>query len=72
MIPLCEMKFSDTEFSFTKKQAQELRAKRNAFIDETGTKKAVHIALITPFGIRRDDYFDIVQSLVTAEDLLRE
>jgi len=72
VISLCEMKFSDTEFSFTKKQAQELRAKRNAFIDETGTKKAVHIALITPFGIKRDDYFDMVQSLVTAEDLLKE
>ena len=26
VISLCEMKFSDTVFSFTKKQAQELRA----------------------------------------------
>ena len=72
VISLCEMKFSDTEFSFTKKQAQELRTKRNVFIEETGTKKAVHIALITPFGIKRNDYYDMVQSIVTAEDLLKD
>ena len=72
VISLCEMKFSDTEFSFTKKQAQELRNKRNVFIEETGTKKAVHIVFITPFGIKRNDYFDMVQSLITAEDLLKD
>ncbi|MCL1805909.1 MAG: ATP-binding protein [Clostridiales bacterium] len=72
VVSLCEMKFSDTEFSFTKKLAQELRTKRNVFLEETRTKKAVHITLITPFGIKRNDYFDMVQSLVTAEDLLKD
>ena len=71
VVSLCEMKFSDTAFSFTKKQALELRTKRSVFIEETGTRKAVHIALITPFGIKRSDYSDIVQSIVTAEDLFK-
>jgi len=56
----------------TKKQAQEFRNKRNVFIEETGTKKAVRIALITPVGVRRNDYYDTVQSIVTAEDLFRD
>ena len=72
VISLCEMKFSDSEFAITKKLAQEIRNKRNAFIGETGTKKAVHIALITPVGLKRNAYYDIVQSVVTAEDLLKE
>lgn len=72
VISLCEMKYSDTEFSITNKQAQELRNKRNVFIEETGTKKAVHITLITPVGVKRNDYFDLLQSIVTAPDLLRD
>ena len=72
VISLCEMKFSDTEFTITKKQAQDFRNKRNVFIDETGAKKTVRIALITPIGVRRNDYYDTVHSIVTAEDLLKD
>ena len=72
VISLCEMKFSDSEFALTKKHAQEIRNKRNAFIVETGTKKTVHIALITPIGLKRNAWFDIVQSVVTTDDLLME
>ena len=64
------MKFSDSEIALTKKQAQEIRNKRNAFIEETGTKKAVHIALVTPIGLKRNAYYDLVQSIVTADNLL--
>jgi hypothetical protein len=72
VISLCEMKYSDTEYSLTKKNTQNLRNKRNVFIDETGTKKAVHIVLITPVGLKRNDYADVIQSLVTAEDLIKD
>ena len=72
VVTLCEMKFSDTEYAITKKHAQEFRNKRNVFIEETGTKKAVHVTLITPIGVMRNSYYDAVQSIVTAEDLLRD
>ena len=49
-----------------------MRKKRNSFIEETGTRKAVHIALVTPVGVKRNEYYDMVQSIVTAEDLLIE
>ena len=71
-ISLCEIKFSDAEFSITKKVARELRDKRSIFIEETATKKTVHIALITPIGLKRNTYYDLVQSIVTADDLLRD
>jgi AAA+ ATPase superfamily predicted ATPase len=70
VISLCEMKFSETEFIITKKHAQELCHKRNVFIDETGTGKAVHIALVTPIGVRRNEYYDTVHAVITTEDLL--
>ena len=70
VISLCEIKYSDAEFSITKKNAQELRNKRNVFIEESRTKKAVQIALITPVGVKRNENYDLVHSIVTVEDLL--
>jgi len=70
VISLCEIKYSDTEFSISKKNAHDLRNKRNVFIEETGTKKAVQITLITPVGVKRNEHYDIVHSIVTVEDLL--
>ena len=72
VISLCEIKYADTLYAVTKKLVQDLRHKRNVFIEETGTKKAVHIALITPVGVRRNEYYDTVQSVVTIEDLLSD
>lgn len=72
VISLCEMKYSDSEYAITKQQARDIRNKRNIFIEEAGTSNAVHIALITPVGLARNAYYDIAQSVVTAEDLLKE
>ena len=66
------MKFSESAIALTKKTAQEIRDKRSTFIAETETKKAVHIVLITPIGLKRNDYSDLVQSVVTTSDLLRQ
>jgi hypothetical protein len=71
-ISLCEMKFTDSELALTRKMAEDIRYKRSVFIAETGTRKAVYIALITPRGLKRNDYYDLAQSIVTADDLLRE
>ena len=72
VVSLCEMKYSDTEYVLTKTQAQKIRNMRNVFIEETGTRKAVHIAFITPVGLARNEYYDEVQAIVTAEDLLKD
>jgi len=40
VISLCEIKYSNIEFSITKKYAQELRTKRIVFIEETKNKKS--------------------------------
>jgi len=70
VISLCEMKFSDSLFTITKKIAQDIRDKRNVFLEETGTKKAINVSFITPIGVKRNEYYDIVNSIVTAVDLI--
>jgi AAA+ ATPase superfamily predicted ATPase len=72
VVTLCEMKYSDSDIAITKSMAENLRNKRNAFADETGTKKAVQIALVTPVGVKRTAYYDVAGTVVTMEDLSRD
>ncbi|MDR2610164.1 MAG: ATP-binding protein [Clostridiales Family XIII bacterium] len=69
VVSLCEMKYSDSEIALTKSMAANIRGKRNTFIAESGTKKAVHIALVTPIGLKRNTYYDVAQAVVTMGDL---
>jgi AAA+ ATPase superfamily predicted ATPase len=69
VVTLCEMKYSDSEIALTKSMAMNIRSKRNVFTNESGTKKAVHIALITPIGLKRNMYYDTAQIVVTMRDL---
>jgi hypothetical protein len=71
VITICEMKYSDSEVAITKIMAANIRNKRNVFADESGTKKAVQVALVTPIGLKRNTYYDIAQAVVTVDDLLR-
>jgi AAA+ ATPase superfamily predicted ATPase len=71
VISLCEMKFSDKEFAISRKIVNDFNYKREVLYEETDTRKAIHTALITPIGVKRNIYFDNVQSIVTLEDLIK-
>ena len=68
-INLCEMKYVMGEYRID--QAEELRLlnRRNRFIYDTGTSKAVQLTLITPVALARNAHSDIVQNVVTADNL---
>ena len=40
--------------------------------EETKTRKAVQAILITTYGLKQNEYSDIVQSVVTMNDLFLE
>lgn len=69
IVNLCEIKFSDAEYAINKKEDAKLRNRLQAFKLSTHTKKAVHYTMITPYGIRRNEYSGDIQSQVTIEDL---
>ena len=50
-INLCEMKFSDSEFTIDKQVAAEVRHKRNMFRKVTRTRKNVFLTMVTTFGV---------------------
>jgi hypothetical protein len=69
IINLCEIKYSTKEFVITKNYDENLRNKRCAFIEETNTKKSVHITMLTTYGVKHNEYWNNIQSEVLLDDL---
>ncbi len=69
VINLCEAKFSINEYTIDKDYEIELRNKIDTFRKETSTKKALHLTMITTYGVKRNTHSGIVQSEVVLDDL---
>ena len=69
VINLCEIKYSLSEFVIDAEYEQKLRNKKSAFINATNTRKAVHLTMVTTFGIKANAHSGIVQNEITLEDL---
>lgn len=62
VINLCEMKFAMHPFTIDKKYAAELRNKLGVFKQETNTRKALFLTMITTFGTKKNMYSDDIQN----------
>jgi hypothetical protein len=70
VITVCEMKFSSGRFTITKAYAQTLQNKLDVFRQETGTRKSVFLALVTPHGIELNAHaLGLVQNMLTLDAL---
>ncbi|GHT16718.1 ATPase AAA [Bacteroidia bacterium] len=72
IINLCEIKYSKIPYSITKDYEEKLREKMEVFQQETQPRKAIHLLMLTTFGVRQNKYYDIVQNEVTLDDLFAE
>lgn len=71
-INLCEIKFSVKPFVIDKKYDAELRNKIGTFRDETKTRKAVFLTMITTFGLHKNMYAHNVQNDLQMEMLFKK
>lgn len=72
VINLCEMKYSEQEYVITEDEEAKLRRRRGTLIEVTNTKKAVHITIVTPYGLKRNAHSSIAQNEVTLDHLFSE
>ncbi len=71
VISVCEMKFTESPFTITKKYAGELRRKIDIFREQAGTKKNIHLVFVTSYGLNPNKYSDeLVDGLITMDALL--
>ena len=69
IINICEMKFSQSEYVIDIDYDAKLRNKMETFRKETKTKKALHLTMITTYGVKEGKYSNRIQSQVTLDDL---
>ena len=69
VVNICEMKYSASDFAVGKAYDRKLREKVSDFQQVTKSKDAIHLTLITTFGLKRNAYAGRFQSVVTADDL---
>ncbi len=72
VLNVCEMKWSAGEFTISKAYDAELRNKIAVLRAETLTKKAVHITMITTYGVSHNAYYNSIQSEVTLDQLFEQ
>ena len=69
VIDVCEMKYYAKKYAFTKEEYDNLQNRILRLAEDTKTRKAVQSVLITTYGLILNEYSDIVQSVVTMDDL---
>ncbi len=69
LINLCEIKFSHNEYVISKEYDRKLAYKIGKFIEETKTKKSIHLTMITTYGVSHNEYWNRIQSEIVASDL---
>ena len=67
-INICEIKYTSSgEFALTSEEEQRMLYRRERFQKDTRTTKAIHLTLITTYGLTRNAHADIFQNVVTAD-----
>ena len=69
VINLCEMKYSANVFAIDKAYDGVLGRKVAIFAGVTGTRKAIHLTLVSANGLLQNQYSSRIQSEVTLDDL---
>ena len=68
-VNLCEMKFSRSEYEIDSDEEQKILRRLDVFQNETGTSKSIILTMVTTSGLKRNSHSDIIQSVITIDDL---
>jgi hypothetical protein len=69
IVNLCEIKYANMQYAITQEYEEKLREKIETFRQEVSPHKAIHLLLLTTFGVKQNQYSGIVQNEVILDDL---
>jgi hypothetical protein len=69
VINVCEMKYTKHPYRIDRQTDESLHRKMAVFADEANVKKALHLTMITTYGLAETGYHGSVQSEITMDDL---
>ena len=71
VISLCEMKYYDSPYTMTKKDAEDME-KRIWEVREKTMRKNIQVVLITPYGVKQNKYSaNAVHQVITLADIMK-
>jgi len=68
-INLCECKYYNKPYTLTENDFEELERKKDVFLQDTGTKKSIHMTMITANGLSHNAYRNNIQAEIVLDDL---
>lgn len=72
LVNLCEIKYTQSEYTITSNEDLKVRNRTAAFVRETKTRNGILPTWITPFGLFHNEYSVSVQYQVTLDDLFAD
>ena len=69
VINLCEMKYTNDEYSLDAEEYKRLQNRLSQFLKEFGTDDAIHMTMICGNGYKQNKYSGIVQNVIYGDDL---
>ena len=66
------MKYSINEYEITKQYENEMQKRKEMFRSLSKTRKALHLTMVTTYGVKPNLYSGMIQSEVTINDLFRQ
>ena len=69
IVNLCEMKYSTREYEITKRYNDEMQERKELFRTLTRTRKALHLTMVTTYGIKQNAYSGMIQNEVNLDNL---
>ncbi len=69
LVNICEIKYTQSEYTITSNEDLKVRNRTAAFVRETKTRNGILPTWITPFGLFHNEYSVSVQYQVTLDDL---
>ena len=72
VIDICEMKYTKQPYEMKYEEEVRIQNRRDRFIAETGTDKAVQLILVSASGVKRNAYSDEFHAIITADALFEK
>ena len=66
------MKYAPSRYEMTAQEHDRMLYRRIAYVEDFGFTGSVFLTLVSPYGAKRNEYSNDVQSEVTLDDLFKE
>jgi len=69
IVTICEVKYSQADYTVTKSEYMKMLNREETFRQETKCRKGVQTIMVTTHGVKRNEYSSILLNTITLKEL---